>query len=63
MQRICGIFLNRLRWRHQLQHNVADNSVSVSSLSSIEKHQLKASFQAIERAQKAIIMNFSGGIA
>jgi len=42
---------------------VADNSVSVSSLSSIEKHQLKASFQAIERAQKAIIMNFSGGMA
>jgi CBS domain-containing protein len=57
------IFLNRLRWRHQLQHNVADNSVSVSSLSSIERHQLKASFQAIERAQKAIIMNFSGGMA
>ncbi|MDO6568270.1 putative nucleotidyltransferase substrate binding domain-containing protein [Alteromonas sp. 1_MG-2023] len=57
------IFLNRLRWRHQLQNNVADNSISVSSLSSIEKHQLKASFQAIERAQKAIVMNFSGGMA
>ena len=57
------IFLNRLRWRHQLQHNVADNSVSVSSLSSIEKQQLKAAFQAIERAQKAIIINFSGGMA
>lgn len=56
------LFLNRLRWRHQLQNNVTDNCVSVSSLSSIEKHQLKAAFKAIERANQAMVMHFSGGI-
>jgi CBS domain-containing protein len=57
------LFLNRLRWRHQLQHSVTDNCVSVSDLSSIEKHQLKSAFKAIERAQQAAVMKFSGGIS
>ena len=56
------LFLNRLRWRHQLENKTTDNCVSVSSLSSIEKHQLKAAFKAIERANQAMVMNFSGGI-
>ena len=55
-------FLNRLRWRHQLDNNVTDNCVSISDLSSIEKHQLKAAFQAIKRAQQAVVMKFSGGL-
>lgn len=57
------LFLNRLRWRHQLHNKVTDNLVSVSDLSSIEKHQLKAAFQAIERAQQAAVMKFSGGMS
>lgn len=56
------LFLNRLRWRHQLTQNVTDNYVSVSELSSIEKHQLKAAFKAIERAQQSAVMAFSGGM-
>ncbi|WP_026376756.1 DUF294 nucleotidyltransferase-like domain-containing protein [Aestuariibacter salexigens] len=56
------LFLNRLRWRHQLQNSVTDNYVRVSDLSSIEKHQLKAAFKAIERAQQAAVMKFSGGV-
>ncbi|GGW92285.1 DUF294 nucleotidyltransferase-like domain-containing protein [Alteromonas halophila] len=56
------LFLNRLRWRHQLTQNVTDNLVSVSELSSIEKHQLKAAFKAIERSQQAAVMAFSGGM-
>nr|WP_136250407.1 DUF294 nucleotidyltransferase-like domain-containing protein [Ningiella ruwaisensis] len=56
------LFLNRLRWRHQLTNNVQDNLVRVSDLSSIEKHQLKAAFQAIHRAQQAAVLKFSGGI-
>ena len=56
------IFLNRLRWRHQLDNKVTDNHVSVSMLSSIQKHQLKAGFKAIERANEAMIMKFSGGV-
>ncbi len=56
------LFLNRLRWRHQLTQNVTDNRVSVSELSSIEKHQLKAAFKAIERSQRAAVMAFSGGM-
>ncbi|MEW9799671.1 putative nucleotidyltransferase substrate binding domain-containing protein [Alteromonas sp. CYL-A6] len=56
------LFLNRLRWRHQLNKNVTDNYVSVSELSSIEKHQLKAAFKAIERSQQAAVMHFSGGM-
>lgn len=56
------LFLNRLRWRHQLQNKTTDNCVSVSTLSSIEKHQLKAAFKAIERANQGMVMNFSGGI-
>ena len=57
------LFLNRLRWRHQLTNNVTDNLVSVSDLSSIEKHQLKAAFQGIKRAQQGVIMKFAGGMA
>ncbi|WP_394224394.1 DUF294 nucleotidyltransferase-like domain-containing protein [Alteromonas gracilis] len=57
------LFLNRLRWRHQLENKVTDNRVSVSSLSSIEKHQLKAAFQAIERTNQAMVMKFSGGVS
>lgn len=56
------LFLNRLRWRHQLQNNVTDNCVSISDLSSIEKHQLKAAFQAISNAQQAVIIKFAGGM-
>ena len=58
---IC-LFLNRIRWRHQLSNDVDDNFVRISDLSSIEKHQLKASFQAIHRAQQAVVLRFSGGI-
>jgi len=57
------LFLNRLRWRHQLVNKVTDNRVSVSSLSSIEKHQLKAAFKAIERTNQAMVMKFSGGVS
>lgn len=56
------LFLNRLRWRHQLENKVTDNCVSVSTLSSIEKHQLKAAFKAIERTNQAMVMKFSGGM-
>lgn len=56
------VFLNRLRWRHQLSQNVTDNLVSISELSSIEKHQLKAAFKAIDRAKQAMVMRFSGGM-
>ncbi|WP_100658758.1 DUF294 nucleotidyltransferase-like domain-containing protein [Alteromonas flava] len=56
------LFLNRLRWRHQLTQKVTDNCVAVSELSSIEKHQLKAAFKAIGRAQQAAVMKFSGGV-
>lgn len=59
---IC-LFLTRLRWRHQLQNKVTDNCVSISDLSSIEKHQLKAAFKAIDRAQQAAVMKFSGGMS
>jgi CBS domain-containing protein len=31
-------------------------------LSSIQKHQLKAGFKAIERANEAMVMKFSGGV-
>ncbi|MBU3024013.1 putative nucleotidyltransferase substrate binding domain-containing protein [Aestuariibacter sp. A3R04] len=57
------LFLNRLRWRHQLTNKVTDNRVRVSDLSSIEKHQLKAAFKAIERAQQGAVMHFSGGMS
>lgn len=56
------LFLNRLRWRHQLENKVTDNCVSVGTLSSIEKHQLKAAFKAIERTNQAMVMKFSGGV-
>jgi CBS domain-containing protein len=56
------LFLNRLRWRHQLTNKVHDNYIRVSDLSSIEKHQLKAAFQAIHRAQQAAVLKYSGGI-
>lgn len=57
------LFLNRLRWRHQLSHGVTDNLVSISELSSIEKHQLKAAFKAIDRAQQSAVMKFAGGMS
>ncbi len=57
------LFLNRLRWRHQLRNNVTDNIISVSDLSSLERHQLKASFKSIHRAQQAVVMKLSGGVA
>lgn len=56
------LFLNRLRWRHQLTNNVTDNYVSISDLSSIEKHQLKAAFKSIRTAQQGISMKFAGGM-
>jgi CBS domain-containing protein len=56
------LFMNRLRWRHQLSNHVQDNFVRISDLSSIEKHQLKAAFQAIHRSQQAAVLKFSGGI-
>ena len=56
------LFFNRLRWRHQLHNNVTDNYVSVSDLSSIEKHQLKAAFKSIRIAQQGISMKFAGGL-
>lgn len=56
------LFLNRLRWRHQLQNNVVDNDVRVDDLSSIEKHQLKAAFKTIKRAQQAVLIKFSAGM-
>ncbi|WP_416306779.1 DUF294 nucleotidyltransferase-like domain-containing protein [Neptunicella sp. SCSIO 80796] len=56
------LFLNRLRWRHQLQNHVTDNLVSVSDLSAIEKHQLKASLQGIRVAQQGVQMKFTAGL-
>lgn len=56
------LFLNRLRWRHQLNNNVADNFVPISDLSSIEKHQLKQAFKAINRSQQAVVLKYSGGM-
>jgi CBS domain-containing protein len=56
------LFLNRLRWRHQLTNKVQDNYIRISDLSSIERHQLKAAFQAIHRAQQAAVLQYSGGI-
>jgi CBS domain-containing protein len=56
------LFLNRLRWRHQLNNKVHDNYVRAGDLSSIERHQLKAAFQAIHRAQQAAVLKYSGGI-
>ncbi|MBF7071965.1 CBS domain-containing protein [Glaciecola sp. MH2013] len=56
------LFLNRLRWRHQLHRKVQDNFIRISDLSSIEKHQLKAAFKAIHRAQQAAVLKYSGGI-
>jgi len=56
------LFLNRLRWRHQIQNSVTDNFIRVDDLSSIEKHQLKQAFKAIERAQQAALNHFAGGM-
>lgn len=56
------LMLNRLRWRHQVQQQCTDNLVSMSELSSIQKHQLKAAFKAIKAAQAAAVMKFSGGV-
>jgi len=55
------LFMNRLRWRHQLTNKVNNNFVRVSDLSSIERHQLKAALQAIHKTQQAVVFKFSGG--
>ncbi|MBT1451423.1 CBS domain-containing protein [Glaciecola sp. XM2] len=57
------LFLNRLRWQHQITQHKTDNLISLSELSSIETHQLKASLQFIERCQKAALHTFTRGIA
>ncbi|GAC15772.1 putative nucleotidyltransferase substrate binding domain-containing protein [Aliiglaciecola lipolytica] len=57
------LFLNRLRWRHQLQNNVTNNNVSVSDLSSIQRHQLKAAFKTIKRSQQGVSVKFAGGLS
>ena len=57
------LFLNRLRWRHQVLHHVTDNFVRVDTLSSLEKYQLKQAFKTIERAQQAALNYFAGGMA
>lgn len=57
------LFLNRLRWQHQISQHKTDNLVSLSELSSIEIHQLKASLQFIESAQKSALNKFTRGIA
>ncbi len=56
------LFLNRLRWRHQLQNSVTDNYVCINDLSSIEKHQLKAAFKSIKRAQQGVLIKFAQGM-
>ncbi len=57
------LFLNRLRWRHQLTQNATDNLVSMRELSPIERYQLKKAFQQIHQAQQGLVMKFSGGMA
>jgi CBS domain-containing protein len=54
------LFLNRLRWRHQVSNKVTDNSILITDLSAIEKHQLKAAFQAIQVAQQGALLKFCG---
>ncbi len=57
------LFLNRLRWRHQLTQNSTDNLVAMSELSPIERYQLKTAFQQIKQSQQGLVMKFSGGLA
>lgn len=57
------LFLNRLRWRHQLDNKVTDNFVAIDDLSSIEKHQLKRAFKSINQYQQAVVMKFSAGMS
>ena len=57
------LFLNRLRWRHQVSNKVTDNSILIKDLSAIEKHQLKAAFQAIQVAQQGALMKFCGELS
>ncbi|MGO4891183.1 DUF294 nucleotidyltransferase-like domain-containing protein [Flavobacterium sp. W21_SRS_FM6] len=54
------LFLNRLRWRHQVSNKVTDSSILIKDLSAIEKHQLKAAFQAIQVAQQGALLKFCG---
>lgn len=54
------LFLNRLRWRHQVNNNATNNSILLKDLSAIERHQLKAVFQAIQVAQQGALMKFCG---
>ena len=57
------LYLNRLRWRHQVSNKVTDNSILIKDLSAIEKHQLKAAFQAIQVAQQGALMKFCGELS
>lgn len=57
------LFLNRLRWRHQVNNKVIDNSILIKDLSAIEKHQLKAAFQAIQVAQQGALLKFCGALS
>jgi CBS domain-containing protein len=57
------LFLNRLRWRHQVSNKVTDNSILIKDLSAIEKHQLKAAFKAIQIAQQGALMKFCGELS
>ncbi len=56
------IFLNELRMRSQLQQSQPDNFVDIDSLAPAEKYQLKNAFKAIQRAQSAVLVKFSGGL-
>lgn len=55
------LLLQRLRWRHQLEHGIHNSAVRQSNLSSIEQHQLKAAFKAIRQAQEALLLKFAPG--
>lgn len=57
------LFLNRLRWQHQVLNGVTDNHVRIDSLSLLEKQHLKQAFKVIERAQQVAVNTFSGGLA
>lgn len=55
------LLLQRLRWRHQLEHGIHNSAVRQSNLSSIEQHQLKAAFKAIRQSQDALLLKFAPG--
>ena len=55
------LLLQRMRWRHQLQQGIYNNSIRLSDLSSFEQHQLKTAFKTIQQNQAALMMKFSPG--